>query len=229
MTTSTQTGLSAGSLIKSLLGGIAVGILSIGLLYLSQRAGWLPGNGSPLQQVLVWCHENLKGSIGPFVLVLVVFLVLVDRLSYQLKSCSPLEQISQTDYLADLCTSLFFGIGVIWTAIGMRSALLAGLGNLDDSAAAAEVGAFQILKNLVDGGILLALSTTIVGGVGGYLMRIFKSMRTGAALRQRYVSESHASEQAVLKRLDTLNETMLAMNRYVELPVSSEYSNERAD
>ena len=39
---------------------------------------------------------------------------------------------------------------------------------------------------MVDGGILLALSTTIFGGVGGYLMRVYKSISLGAALQQQY-------------------------------------------
>jgi len=63
-----------------------------------------------------------------------------------------------------ISATLFFGVGVVWTAIGMRSALLSALGGLDQSAAA-ELGAFEILRRLVDGGILLALSTTIVGVV----------------------------------------------------------------
>ena len=62
---------------------------------------------------------------------------------------------------------LFFGIGVIWTAIGMRSALIVGLSDLD-SAMAAQLGSFEILRRLIQGGILLALSTTIFGAVGGY-------------------------------------------------------------
>ena len=43
-----------------------------------------------------------------------------------------------------------------------------------------------MLKRLVDGGILLALSTTIFGGIGGYLMRVYKSIALGSALQQRY-------------------------------------------
>ena len=43
-----------------------------------------------------------------------------------------------------------------------------------------------MLQRLVDGGILLALSTTIFGGVGGYLMRVYKSMSLGSLLQQQY-------------------------------------------
>ena len=50
----------------------------------------------------------------------------------------------------DIWINLFFGIGVIWTAIGMRGALLEGLGDLN-SQSAARLGAFSILQRLVDG------------------------------------------------------------------------------
>lgn len=78
---------------------------------------------------------------------------------------------------------LFFGTGVIWTAIGMRGALLFALGDVD---ATIQQGAFAVLKRMVDGGILLALSTTIFGGIGGYLMRVCKSILLGAALQEQY-------------------------------------------
>lgn len=198
------------SLVKSAMVGAAAALTVLGCLYAMQFSGVMqldaPGGtqASVVGVMLNWTQANLKGSLFPFLFTLVVFLIYVERLLKLLKHQAPLEQIAQAEYLADLCTSVFFGIGVIWTAIGMRSALLAGLGGLD-SEVAAEVGAFAILQRLVDGGILLALSTTIVGGIGGYCMRIYKSIRSGAALRERYMKESQASESAVLERLDTLN------------------------
>jgi hypothetical protein len=39
---------------------------------------------------------------------------------------------------------------------------------------------------MIDGGILLALSTTIFGGIGGYLMRVYKTIALGAQLQQQY-------------------------------------------
>ena len=56
----------------------------------------------------------------------------------------------------------------------MRNSLLVALGGLDAETAASK-GAWYILRQLVDGGILLALSTTIVGGVGGYIMKVIKT------------------------------------------------------
>ncbi len=65
----------------------------------------------------------------------------------------------------------------------MRSALLFALGEPDVTI---QAGAFAMLERMIDGGILLALSTTIFGGIGGYLMRVYKSMTLGALLQQRY-------------------------------------------
>ena len=60
----------------------------------------------------------------------------------------------------------------------MRNALLVSLGSMDAETAARK-GAFSILTQLVDGGILLSLSTTIVGGIGGYFMRMIKAWTAG--------------------------------------------------
>lgn len=193
--------------------GACVAIVFLAVLYALQATGVLePLNSevvsaSPVDTLTNWMVVNLKGSLIPFAAVFFVFLLLVGTLAEQLERNALVETLAQTEYLADLCTSLFFGIGVIWTAIGMRSALLAGLSGLD-SEVAAEVGAFAILQRLVDGGILLALSTTIVGGAGGYLMRVYKSLRIGGRLRRRYMQESLASEQAVLDKLDSINSNM---------------------
>ena len=59
----------------------------------------------------------------------------------------------------------------------------------------------------VFGGILLALSTTIVGGVGGYLMRAVKSLSLGRALNALYYRASQEpAEQslAALQRIESL-------------------------
>jgi hypothetical protein len=107
-----------------------------------------------------------------------------------------MEKIAQADHLVDIWINLFFGIGVIWTAIGMRGALLEGLGNLN-AQSAAKLGAFSILKRLVDGGILLALSTTIVGAVGGYLLRLVKSLVVGIRVRAYYNRLANQQADAV--------------------------------
>ncbi len=138
---------------------------------------------------LGWAVDNLGWSIAVFALLLTAFLVTLDRLQDLLANDTPVNRIVQLDHLADIWTTLFFGTGVIWTAIGMRSALIFALGDRD---VALSSGAFAMLERMIDGGILLALSTTIVGGVGGYLMRVYKTMAVGAELTRRYDEAARA-------------------------------------
>ena len=97
---------------------------------------------------------------------------------------APVDAVAQHDHLTDVWTSLFFGVGVIWTAIGMRGALVQAL-----APASPPGGGVEVLERMVDGGILLALSTTIFGGVGGYLMRVWKTLAVGAMLKRYYERE----------------------------------------
>ena len=157
----------------------------------------------------VWqfTYRNLRGSVLPFVVVLVVYLAQLRALRRELTGgCADeapdVTRVLRGEQSLDLCASLFFGIGVIWTAIGMRDALLFALG---DSGAMVSQSAFSVLARLVDGGILLALGTTIVGGVGGYLMRTTKSLLIGEQLAALYMAESQRFEQdklAVLSRIE---------------------------
>ena len=78
---------------------------------------------------------------------------------------------------------------------------------LGDPGGAAGAGAFTILQRLVEGGILLALSTTIVGGMGGYLMRALKSVSLGRQLLGLYMHEGErpaAANLAALQRIEGL-------------------------
>ena len=109
--------------------------------------------------------------------------------------------------MTNVCANLFVGIGVIWTAVGMRSALQAALG---DPGAALVDTAGSVLQKLVDGGILLALTTTIVGGVGGYLMRLGKTMVVGAPL-QEYYDRANRYEVRELVRATERIEARLAV------------------
>ena len=130
---------------------------------------------------------NLRGSVVFFSIVLLAYAHQLSQLNGLLAMKEPpVERVLRHEQLLDLCSSLFFGIGVIWTAIGMRDALL------------------FVLQRMVDGGILLALSTTIVGGIGGYLMRAGKSVWLGqelAALYMRAANEPAAENLAVLRSI----------------------------
>lgn len=132
-----------------------------------------------------WVERNLGMAAGAFALVLLAWLVTMLRLRASLSAGGPAERISHLDGLADVWVALFFGVGVIWTAVGMRAALLHAIGPDAEG-----VGGPGMLARLVDGGILLALSSTIVGGIGGYLMRIARALWLGPALRRFYRAEA---------------------------------------
>lgn len=140
---------------------------------------------SELHQLWSIATRNLQGSIPLFALVVLAYIAQMHALGKLFrKQRPPVDMVVRREQLLDLCASLFFGIGVIWTAIGMRSALLFALG--DTAQVMAESG-MAVLQRLVDGGILLALSTTIVGGIGGYLMRAGKQLLFGRELAILYL------------------------------------------
>ncbi|MGE0624072.1 MAG: hypothetical protein AB7I04_04965 [Pseudomonadales bacterium] len=132
-----------------------------------------------------WIDLNLGHSVWPFALTLTLYVMNLSRLSRLLDADQTpgFSEVVELDQLLDVWIHLFVGIGVIWTAVGMRSALQAALG--DPGEALADT-AGSVLQKLVDGGILLALTTTIVGGVGSYLMRLGKTMAVGASLNTFY-------------------------------------------
>ena len=187
----------------SFVGGVVAG-LGTSLVLLALLPRWLAVEGglnvpASLQSLWSLAELNLQGAILPFVLLLICFLVLLQRLNSVLDVEQPeLSEVLRLDQLLDLAATLFFGVGVIWTAVGMRGALLHGLG---DPGAGVGESAFSVLQRLVDGGILLALSTTIVGGMGGYLMRLIKTLWLGSALNAVYM---HAQQQRLAEGIDSL-------------------------
>ncbi len=187
-------GLTAGAF-GSLVGGMA-------LLYLLGRSEVLTFSGERIPDLgewLEWAYLNLGSSIPVFALLLLVFAFSLRQLRVGLAKQHPLNEVAQLDHLTDIWTTLFFGVGVIWTAIGMRSALITALGDTD---ATIQLGAFAILKRMVDGGILLALSTTIFGGIGGYLMRVYKAVTVGTELQRFY---EHAAREDTTDMRNTLS------------------------
>lgn len=197
--------------LSGLAGGMVIGfaLMLVPLLWLGIGATgqWYSDLASGLHQLWAAASKNLQGSILPFVAVLFIYLLQLYKLHRLLASPPPdIDRVLRHEQLLDLCANLFFGIGVIWTAIGMRNALLHALG---DPWSAAEEGAFAMLQRLVDGGILLALSTTIVGGVGGYLMRAVKSVSVGRAMNALYmraVKQPEEENLAALGRIEALLE-----------------------
>jgi hypothetical protein len=191
-------GLAAGAL-GTLIGGAAT-------LYVLSRMGVIYFNDTVLSspgEWLHWAYTNLGLSIPVFAGLLLAYFVTLGRLRNALELSKPINQVVQLDHLTDIWTTMFFGTGVIWTAIGMRSALIFALGDRD---AALAQGAFAMLERMVDGGILLALSTTIFGGIGGYLMRVYKTMTLGAALQQQYDKAARADTSEMRASLQRIEE-----------------------
>jgi len=191
-------GLAAGAL-GTLIGGLAsLYLLSrMGVLYFSDTAISSPG------EWLHWAYTNLGSSIPVFAILLLAYFVTLGRLRNALENARPIDQVVQLDHLTDIWTTLFFGTGVIWTAIGMRSALIYALGDRD---AALQQGAFAMLERMIDGGILLALSTTIFGGVGGYVMRVYKTVMLGTQLQQQYDNAARADTSEMRLSLQRIEE-----------------------
>jgi hypothetical protein len=190
-------------------GALGVVIFASILLYTLDRSEVvvIPALEIPfVQRVLAWTYANLRLSIIPFSLTFWLYTRSLLRLKRLLRDQgATVEAIAHHDHLVDIWINLFFGIGVIWTAVGMRGALLEGLGDLD-AQSAARLGAFSILQRLVDGGILLALSTTIFGAVGGYLLRLVKSLTVGSQVIAYYnllAQQQTDCVDARLKSIDT--------------------------
>ena len=193
-------GLTAGA-VGSLIGGSAI-------LYVLSRSRFVsfPDDGLPsLSYWLDWAYLNLGSSIPVFALLLLAFFFSLNRLQSKLDDDRPVNQIVQLDHLTDIWTTLFFGTGVIWTAIGMRSALIFALGDPDTTV---KEGAFAILERMVEGGILLALSTTIFGGIGGYVMRVYKTITLGARLQERYDQAARIDTSCMRDSLERIEQQL---------------------
>ena len=179
--------------IKGLAAGAAGTLIGVSaVFYLLGRTGVVHFPDTAISKPgewLQWAYTNLGSSIPVFAALLLAYFVTLGRLRHAVENQRAINEVVQLDHLTDIWTTLFFGAGVIWTAIGMRSALIFALGDRDT---ALQQGAFAMLERLVDGGILLALSTTIFGGVGGYVMRVYKTVTLGSRLQQQYDAAARA-------------------------------------
>ncbi len=189
---------------RILIGAVFGAGLTAALLYLLNLGGWVVFTGSAgswFLHILNWSHSNLGFSIVPFAVVGMIYCRELTRLRQLLHDeNTAMADVEDVEAKLNLMVVVFIGIGVIWTAIGMRSALLQALNGMDAETAASR-GAWYILTRLVDGGILVALSTTIVGGVGGFCMRIVKAWSVGPALSEFYHRRHARSEEDVLRLL----------------------------
>ena len=203
-TSYSATGFSAG-FFTGVLGVFVIGTTLLYMLNMSEVVAISVLEVPSIQHVLAWTYENLRLSVIPFCLTFLLYTGSLLRLKRFLRNPSiSVEKIAQIDHLVDIWINLFFGIGVIWTAIGMRGALLEGLGDLN-AQSAAQLGAFSILQRLVDGGILLALSTTIFGAVGGYLLRLVKSLAVGTQVNAFYNRLAEQQTECVNSTLQSID------------------------
>jgi len=203
-TSYSATGFSAG-FFTGVLGVFVIGTTLLYMLNMSEVVAISVLEVPSITHVLAWTYENLRLSVIPFCLTFLLYTGSLLRLKRFLRNPSiSVEKIAQIDHLVDIWINLFFGIGVIWTAIGMRGALLEGLGDLN-AQSAAQLGAFSILQRLVDGGILLALSTTIFGAVGGYLLRLVKSLAVGTQVNAFYNRLAEQQTECVNSTLQSID------------------------
>lgn len=166
-------------------------------------AGPAAGSGAP--DLSAWVNRNLGQSSWLFAAVLLLFLLHLQRLRTLLDGTADKRAVVELDQLTDVWIHLFIGIGVIWTAVGMRAALQL---TLADPEHALTDSAGTVLRKLVDGGILLALSTTIVGAMGGYLMRLGKTLYLGAELHEFYRDQQQADVRSLLAALQRIEQLL---------------------
>jgi len=178
----------------SYLGGALIGF-AMGLLAMLAYTPWQEAD--LLTRASAWLVLNMGQSIWLFGSVLTFYGANLLKLQKLVTENASYKYIVQLDQLSDIWIHLFIGIGVVWTAIGMRSALSTTL----NSPTALAEGAGEILSRLVDGGILLALTTTIVGAIGGYLMQLMKTILLGAKLTEYYHKEERSVVSALLCQL----------------------------
>jgi hypothetical protein len=74
---------------------------------------------------------------------------------------------------------------------------------------------------MVDGGVLVALSTTIFGGIGGYLMRVYKSVTLGALLQRRYDLAARADTSRIRDTLERIENHLKAAGRSAGEPAAA--------
>ena len=135
---------------------------------------------------------SLGSSLFFFSANFIMFIIGCLMLQYNLKSENPAyTNIKYWDSIVNLSLALFFGIGVLYTAVGMMHAFQLALGNIDQ-AIATTLGPWGILQRLVEGGLLMALLTTIVGGAFGYVLRLLKFLIFGKTLI--HLQEQHTKE-----------------------------------
>ena len=169
-----------------------------GLFSVLLTDAWVGQLPKSAQGLTNWLALNL-GYSAPLFCVALLFVVhsmacLLEELGKD-KCCS--SRTFHLEHRVDIGISLLFGIGVLFTAIGIRDALTTAI---DGEAAAINGG--EVLALLVNGGILSAMTTTVVGGALGYSLRVIKVLATGEKLEKvhaRMMGEGLQKQEALLQ------------------------------
>lgn len=169
-----------------------------GLFSVLLTDAWVGQLPKSAQGLTNWLALNL-GYSAPLFCVALLFVVhsmacLLEELGKD-KCCS--SRTFHLEHRVDIGISLLFGIGVLFTAIGIRDALTTAI---DGEAAAIDGG--EVLALLVNGGILSAMTTTVVGGALGYSLRVIKVLATGEKLEKvhaRMMGEGLQKQEALLQ------------------------------
>jgi len=156
---------------------------SVLFICLGMVTGWLTVSMPVPWMVapIAFVYRHLRLSIIPFSCLLLVYIFLIRRMRRYIKWDNDVyaADLLYYDRLLNITISTFFGVGVIWTAIGMETALVHALSSVGSGQKAESLTAWDLLDRLVNGGLLLALSTTVFGGFCGYLLRLGKIVCIG--------------------------------------------------
>ena len=198
-------------MIRSMTTYLVGGVIGF-VIMLAVQSGWQH------ETLLDWLQVNLGLSVWAFGACFLMYLLSLFLLQSRINREGEYRDVLHLDQLSDVLVHLFIGIGVIWTAIGMRNALVETLGVPD----ALVNDAGHVLERLVDGGILLALSTTIIGAIGGYLMRLGKVIYLGSALTDYYHQVESRDRVVALDRLARIESLLSQLSPRVGFPGSPE-------
>lgn len=155
--------------------------------------------------VVTWININLGYSAPLFLILTALGWSYVHRLKDVLvKAHTSPACIAHLEQRIDLIVALLFGVGVLYTAVGLRAALVEAIDTPSGESAS------DMLTALVNGGILSAMTSTIVGGVLGYGLRMFKLFRVGHALDAYYAEQE---EQSVERRENLLKEILFELQQ----------------
>lgn len=158
------------------------------------------GSLDQIRGITAWLSVNLGLSAPLFAALTIMGWSYLESLKQALNADLKAEaQITHLEQRIDLVVALLFGVGVLYTAVGLRGALVQAIDGPTEQSASG------MLTALVNGGILSAMTSTVVGGVLGYGLRMLKLFRVGHALDLYY---SEQALKSVERRENILKEIL---------------------